>query len=209
MKFIFYGGNHPLMINKRLHKMSWKDNPSLAYIPSNSHIPKAQMYFENFKNIMKDAGINNITYYPIDIKNSQIENLRRYDIIYLSWWDTYYFLEQIYLSWLITYLKDSSNNQIIASCSAWSIILTSNILIDIDSPKREIPTIWVNIVPFYIFPHYDKSINQRNFLKEYSKEHSWIVYALHNDDAIIITNDKLTLLGDIDQYISWKNIIYE
>ncbi len=198
MKLILCSWSITQNILKYLNFLCDNKKSVLTIIPSDSKHPKSKIFFNSLVEKFNSIWIEKIKYYPVDnwIYNENI--YKESDIIYLSWWDTDYFIKNIKKNWDYEMLKKFVDNWwILMWLSAWSIIMTPNINIDNSNEK------WLNLTSFEFFPHYTE--NNDDFLIEYSKKCKNLIYSLEDDSSIIVNNKEMYFINSnwIFIYSNW------
>lgn len=132
-------------------------------------------------------------------KTSLKNKLSTCDIVYVNGGNTFYLLDWVRKSGFDEIVKQQVNEgKIYIGVSAGSIITGPNIEISGwgDGDKNTVnlnDLTGLNLVNFSISPHFIES--DRQLLDEMSKKVSYPVVALSNSQAIMITNDKIEIVG--------------
>lgn len=190
MNLVFYSGEHIKELNDYIINSIGKKLPTLTIIPSSSIWEKS----ESFKNKIIhefESYWFKVIYYPVDRwvfeENIYLES----DIIYLSWWNTQKFLDNLKSNWDLESLKKfaSGQNKILCWLSAWAILMTNSIKIDNYSQWE-----WLWLVDFDFYPHYWDGALDDNFLNNYCLYMKNKIYAVPNNSGIIVNEDWVQLI---------------
>ena len=147
------------------------------------------------------------TDYDIAGKTSvQVEEMvNKYEIVYVEWWNTFYLLKCIRESGFEYAIKKALRRWLIYIwVSAWAYVATPSIVITSRS-ERPLDRFGIDLydamslVPFYVKPHLtDASI------KDIAKKVDVLdapVRALNDNQALIIDNNMLQLIGQWNQIV--------
>lgn len=151
-------------------KFKFNYKPRLYFmftITSNQDWNRIPYYKDEFENMWVDYTFQNIS------ESVDLSLAKWYDIYYVWWWNTYYILQRLRITWLDKILIDEINNKkLYIWLSAWSIIAWPNIDISHLWPDWDKNNIWLKdltwfkIVDKIVFPHYITQYS--NLIKEYS-----------------------------------------
>lgn len=212
MKLVLNSGTNPdktevdkYFIQKFFNNKSF----SIGYIPSCTD--KNRKYYKQTQEWYSQFGRIYLNYFDLDLEydEKEITKLLKNDAIYLSGGNTYYFLHSIKKHNFIPILKDYvSNGGVLIGYSAGSLIMCPDIEIcsidyDLDGDSNDIglkDLSAINLVNFYIYPHYDKNEIITKRLKKYSQKIKNTIYAYNDGDGIVVEDNDIKLFGDVIKF---------
>lgn len=218
LKLVFYsGGQNPE--NHQLHKaliglVGKKKRISMTYIPFCSE--GAAPFFGRFKRRYRRFGATDFHCLPVDqpFTASEKKKALSSDIIYLAGGNTFYFLNSLRKSKMLTELRNfAKRGGILAGLSAGGIILTPNIELagfpPFDPDENDVGITQLkalNLVDFEFFPHYANSKRVNDALSMYSLIAKNPIFASHDGGGIVINGNKKTFYGKSYLFYQGKKI---
>jgi len=124
-----------------------------------------------------------------------LEKLEQADIIYFSWWNTFFLLDRIKKVWFdkiaSRLLKDWT---ILAWSSAWAVIMWPNVYpahhVDDQTVVNNTNFSWLDIIDNFIIPHADLPVLQDKLdLIKKECEILWIKYTILKENEYIIIDN--------------------
>lgn len=133
----------------------------------------------------------------------QIRMSLRADIVYLAGGNTFYFLKALRKSGLISFLHEfAEKGGIIAGLSAGAHILTPHIrlagLQGLDPDENDVGLRnfkALDIAPFEVLPHFDRSARAQSILRTYSLKARYPIYAIPDGAGVVVENGVVRLMG--------------
>ncbi|MGE3262829.1 MAG: Type 1 glutamine amidotransferase-like domain-containing protein [Bacteriovoracia bacterium] len=209
MNLIFYSGgntreNRPLA-REVAASLRDKRNPVITFVPADSE--SANEDFRAFKRSFSRSGIRRFRCIPVDValsaKNEKL--LLSSDAIFLGGGNTFYFLDSLRKRKLLPKLRRfAKNGGLLMGLSAGSILMTPSIMTAavpaIDSDDNEIGLRnfkALKLVPFEFSPHYYRSREADEELKNYSKQLPHPIYACKDGEGIVVKNGSIHFIGRV------------
>ena len=179
--------------NKAIIKEYLKPNTNIGFIATASELETNREYmYQDREDLLK------MSYYIIDIdisKESKQEIIKKFndvDVIYVAGGNSFYLLQQLIVKDVLQELKEFANNKIYIGSSAGACIACPSIeyakKLDDKSQAKLLNTCEsMNLIDFYILPHYKSKEKYTKLADEIEKEYSSCKFIkLSNDQAIII-----------------------
>jgi len=189
MKLILLSSNNQI-IEKQLEK-----GKKIGFIPTASELDEDRWYMEKDKSRLKDMGyiVEDIEI-TIESREEINRKINSSDALYIAGGNSYYLLQQLKEKNVITTIIDFINNdKVYIGASAGSVIVcpTIEVLEDMDN-KEEAPLLKsfdaLNIVEFYILPHYNSKEKYTKKADLIEKKYSDLKFLkIKDDQAIIVT----------------------
>ena len=181
--------------NKAIIKKYLKPNTNIGFIATASELEINREYmYQDRQDLL------NMSYYIIDIdisKESKQEIIRKFndvDVIYVAGGNSFYLLQQLIVKDVLQELKEFANNKIYIGSSAGACIACPSIeyaqKLDDKLQAKLLNTYEsMNLIDFYILPHYKSKEKYTKLADEIEKEYSSYKFVkLLNNQAIIIKN---------------------
>lgn len=181
--------------NKAIIKEYLKPNTNIGFIATASELEINREYmYQDRQDLL------NMSYYIIDIdisKESKQEIIRKFndvDVIYVAGGNSFYLLQQLIVKDVLQELKEFANNKIYIGSSAGACIACPSIeyaqKLDDKLQAKLLNTYEsMNLIDFYILPHYKSKEKYTKLADEIEKEYSSYKFVkLLNNQAIIIKN---------------------
>ena len=181
--------------NKAIIKEYLKPNTNIGFIATASELEINREYmYQDRQDLL------NMSYYIIDIdisKESKQEIIRKFndvDVIYVAGGNSFYLLQQLIVKDVLQELQEFANNKIYIGSSAWACIACPSIeyaqKLDDKLQSKLLNTYEsMNLIDFYILPHYKSKEKYTKLADEIEKEYSSYKFVkLLNNQAIIIKN---------------------
>lgn len=209
MNLIFYSGgnsreNRPLA-REVAESLKGKRNPVICFVPSESDT--AEEDFEAFKRGFAHSPIRRFRCIAVDkpLTARSKKALLSSDAIFLGGGNTYYFLNSLRKQKLIPKLRRfAKKGGLLMGLSAGSILMTPSIMTAavpaVDSDDNEIGLKnlkALELVPFEFSPHYYRSREVDEELKNYSKKLSHPIYACEDGQGIVVKNGMIHFIGRV------------
>ena len=181
--------------NKEIIKEYIAENSKIGFIPTASELENDRWYMEKDKEDLIKMKFNVI---DIDIskesKEKIIEKFNSVDVIFVAGGNCFYLLQQLKMKDVLQELIEFANNKIYIGSSAGSCITCPSIdyakeLDDISQAQLLNDCTAMNLVDFYILPHYkskEKYTKLADEIKNSYKNYKFI--KLSNEQAIIVDN---------------------
>lgn len=181
--------------------LKWK---KITFIPTGSLVEEVNFYVNDAK-----VKIENLWLIidKINFENFNFEELsnkiKNNDFIYVSWWNTFYLLQEIKNSGIDKIIIDEINKwKIYIWESAGSMILSKNIeyvkMMDDENKATDLKNnIWLWIIDFYPVPHY-KNFPFENCVKNIIKKYEWELNLVpfSNNQAIIVSWNNYKIINN-------------
>ena len=181
--------------NKEVIKKYLKENMTIGFIPTASEPDKNRWYMEEDR---ADLSKMNLKVIDIDISNETreeiIEKLNNVDAIFVAGGNSFYLLQQLKIKNIVQDLIEFANNKIYIGSSAGSCILCPSIdYVEKLDDKSKAPLLdnfkAMNLVNFYILPHYKSKEKYTNLADDIEKEYSnYKFIKLSNQQAVVVEN---------------------
>lgn len=171
--------------------LKWK---KITFIPTGSLVEEVNFYVNEAKIKLENLWL---IIDEINFENSNFEELsnkiKNNDFIYVSWWNTFYLLQELKKSGIDKIIIDEINKwKIYIWESAWTMILSKNIeyvkIMDDENKAKCLKDYnWLWIIDFYPVPHY-KNFPFEQCVEEIIKEYNWKINLIpfSNNQLIII-----------------------
>lgn len=188
--------------NKEVIKKYLKENMTIGFIPTASEPDKNRWYMEEDR---ADLSKMNLKVIDIDISNETreeiIKKFNNVDVIFVAGGNSFYLLQQLKIKNIVQDLIEFANNKMYIGSSAGSCILCPSIdYVQKLDDKSQAPLLnnyaALNLVNFYIIPHYKSKEKYTKIANEIEKDYpNYNFVKLSNEEAIIIddmNNCKIT-----------------
>lgn len=179
----------------------------IAYIiTASKKVPNAG-YLDRHR---KEMSALNLSYTEIDIEGKNESELREeldwYEVIFVEGWNTFSLLKAVRDSSFENVIKDLiSKGVVYVGSSAWAYITCPSIIIATLFDKHWFDKCGIteyagmNLVPFLIMAHYTDDIQE--ILNEKAKDLQYPLWVLNDDQALLIRDWEVRLLGWWDEMI--------
>lgn len=184
-----------LSSNKEIIKEYIKQNSTIGVIPTASELDDDRWYMEKDKEDLSRMSYNVVN---IDIskesKKGIIENFNNIDAIFIAGGNSFYLLQQLKIKDVLQELIDFANKKIYVGSSAGSCIACPSIdYVEKLDDKSQAPLLdnlnAMNLVDFYILPHYKSKEKYTNLADDIEKEYNNYKFVkLSNEQAIVVEN---------------------
>jgi len=181
-------------------------NCKIAYIITASKKVDDTNYIDKHRQKMDEL---NFSYTEIDIagqnKNELKKTLGGYDIVMVEGGNSFYLLKAVRESGFDNIIKDLIAKDVVyIGSSAGSYIVCPSIVMATWSKQKFdecgiTDHTAINLVPFLIQAHYTPDMQK--MLKKKSKNLQYPIRALNDEQAILVRNEKIQLLGSGDEII--------
>lgn len=187
-------------------------NTSIAFIPTAMNIttsdkkwfPVELNFIANTK--PKFLDIVDISALPLEIIYQRLE---RVDVLFFGGGNASHLLHWIYKTKLNKQLPHYLQTKVYAGISAGSIITTPSLFFSNEMKRRKYQEQFgvnydnktLNLVPFYIRPHYNTPSmphTMKEVIKEKAKQIKEPVYAIDDNSAIIVVDNKVKIISEGD-----------
>lgn len=186
-----------LSSNKEIIREYVKENSTIGFIPTASELDNDRLYMEKDRENLIKMGFNVI---EIDIsklsKQEIVEKLNSVNVIFVAGGNCFYLLQQLKIKDVLQELIEFANNKIHIGLSAGACIACPSIdyLEKLDD-KSQAPLLKnykaMNLVDFYILPHYKSKEKYTKLADEIESEYkNYKFIKLTNEQAIIVKNDN-------------------
>ena len=186
-----------LSSNKEIIREYIKENSTIGFIPTASELDDDRWYMEKDREDLIKMKFNVI---EIDIsklsKEEIIEKFNSVNAIFISGGNCFYLLQQLKIKDVLQELIEFANNKIYIGTSAGACIACPSIdyLEKLDD-KSQAPLLKnykaMNLVDFYILPHYKSKEKYTKLADEIESEYkNYKFIKLTNEQAIIVKNDN-------------------
>ena len=182
--------------NKKIIKKYLKENSKIGFVPTASELENDRLYMENDR---EDLLKMNFIIIDINIsKETKEEIIRKFneiDAIFMVGGNSFYLLQQLKTKNVLQELIDFANNKIYVGSSAGSCIACPSIdyLEKLDD-KLKAPLLnncnAMNLVDFYILPHYMSKEKYTKLADEIEKAYTNYKFLKLTNDQAIIVNSK-------------------
>ncbi len=184
-----------LSSNKEIIREYIKENSTIGFIPTASELDDDRWYMEKDKEDLSKMNYNVIT---IDIskesKEEIIEKFNNIDAIFIAGGNSFYLLQQLKIKNVLKELIDFANTKIYVGSSAGSCIACPSIdYVEKLDDKSKAPLLdnfkAMNLVNFYILPHYKSKEKYTKLADDIEKEYSnYKFIKLSNQQAVVVEN---------------------
>lgn len=188
-------------LKNRIKELTGSKPFKLAYIPSRTDTHR--WYFEKAKPELTSWGVTDFFYFDVDqeFEESQLEEFKSCDGIFLSGGNTYLFLKNLQERNIVKYIKEMVNEgKPLIGVSAGSIMMSKSIKIAEFHDENEVQLKELNslgLVDFEFMPHWNRENHQLDKLLKYSLLQEESIYTCHDDGAIVIDGDEVEFYGDV------------
>ena len=182
--------------NKKIIKKYLKENSKIGFVPTASELENDRLYMENDR---EDLLKMNFIIIDINIsKETKEEIIRKFneiDAIFMAGGNSFYLLQQLKTKNVLQELIDFANNKIYVGSSAGSCIACPSIdyLEKLDD-KLKAPLLnncnAMNLVDFYILPHYMSKEKYTQLADEIEKAYTNYKFLKLTNEQAIIVNSK-------------------
>lgn len=188
-----------LSSNKEIIKEYIAENSKIGFIPTASELDDDRWYMEKDREELIKMKFNIIN---IDIsketKDEIIEKFNSVDVIFVAGGNCFYLLQQLKIKDVLQELANFANNKIYIGSSAGSCIACPSIdyaekLDDISQAPLLNNYNAMNLVDFYILPHYKSK-------EKYTKLADEIENSYRNYQFIKLTNEEAIIVEDFNNY---------
>ena len=186
-----------LSSNKEIIRDYIKENETLGFIPTASELDDDRWYMEKDREDLIKMKFNVI---EIDIsklsKEEIIEKFNSVNAIFISGGNCFYLLQQLKIKDVLQELIEFANNKIYIGSSAGACITCPSIeYLEKSDDKSQAPLLnnykAMNLVDFYILPHYKSKEKYTKLADEIESEYKNFKFIkLTNEQAIIVENDN-------------------
>lgn len=181
-----------------------KASPVVGFIPSKAD--PHRKYYKERQAYYKRIGMDLRIYFELDndFQPDMVNSLLSCDAIHLSGGNTNYFLQWLRKRGMLDILRQYVNRGgILVGVSAGSILMGPDISVGsimhpestdyMDNPSS------LNLVDFTFIPHYGDKITSDILpsCRKFSREHHIVVYVCRDSGGIIVTDDRIKLVGDV------------
>lgn len=190
------------------------EDTNIVFIPtaSNNEVGNKTWLINDLINLKK-LNVKAIQITDIQTVNKDffMESFRRADVLFFEWWDTYHLMKWIKKTGLQDELTKLLKDKVYVWVSAWSMVTNPNLNLKLSHnlyteeriETKEIDAL--NFVDFYFLPHLNSihfpKTREKNIL-EASKETSKTIYALDDNSALKIIDDKIDIISE------WKYLVF-
>ena len=185
--------------NKKIIKNYLKPNSNIGFIATASEVEENRDYMYQDR---KDLARMNYKVIDIDIsKESKQDILKKFklvDSIFVAGGNSFYLLQQLKVKNVLQELKEFANNKIYIGSSAGACITCPSIdYVQKLDDKAQSPLLndykAMNLVDFYILPHYKSKEKYTKLADEIEKEYkNYKFLKLANNQAIVVDNISTT-----------------
>ena len=182
--------------NKKIIKKYLKENSKIGFVPTASELENDRLYMENDR---EDLLKMNFIIIDINIsKETKEEIIRKFneiDAIFMAGGNSFCLLQQLKTKNVLQELIDFANNKIYVGSSAGSCIACPSIdyLEKLDD-KLKAPLLnncnAMNLVDFYILPHYMSKEKYTKLADEIEKAYTNYKFLKLTNEQAIIVNSK-------------------
>lgn len=184
-----------LSSNKEIIKEYIKENSEIGFIPTASELDDDRWYMEKDKADLKKMKFNVVN---IDISKESteeiIEKFNNVDAVFVAGGNSFYLLQQLKIKNVLNELIDFANKKIYVGSSAGSCIVCPSIdYAEKLDDKSQAPLLdncyAMNLVNFYILPHYKSKDKYTKLADEIEKEYkNYKFIKLSNEQAVVVDN---------------------
>ena len=184
-----------LSSNKEIIKEYVDKNSKIGFIPTASELDDDRWYMEKDR---EDLNKMNFKIVNIDItkenKQEIIEKFNYVDVIFVAGGNSFYLLQQLKMKDVLQELIEFANNKIYIGSSAGACITCPSIdYVEKLDDKTQAPLLnncnAMNLVNFYILPHYKSKEKYTKLADDIEKDYeNYKFIKLSNEQAIIVDN---------------------
>lgn len=181
--------------NKEIIKEYVEKNSKIGFIPTASELDDDRWYMEKDR---EDLNKMNFKIVNIDIskenKQEIIEKFNDVDVVFVAGGNSFYLLQQLKIKDVLKELIEFANNKIYIGSSAGACITCPSIdYVEKLDDKTQAPLLKhydaMNLVDFYILPHYKSKEKYTKLADEIeSNYNNYKFIKLSNEQAIVIDN---------------------
>lgn len=188
-----------LSSNKQVIKKYLKESSNIGFIPTASELDQDRWYMIKDKNELIEMNYNIITIeISILSKDEILEKLNSVDAVFVAGGNSFYLLQQLKQKDLMDELIAFANNKIYIGSSAGACIACPSILyLEKLDDRKEAPLLTnydaMNLIDFYILPHYNSKDKYTKIADQIEKEYS-------NYQFIKLSNEQAIIVDDINNY---------
>ena len=185
-----------LSSNNQILKQYLQPNATVGFIPTASELDDDRWYMEKDRTAITNMGFNVIDIEISSESKTEItDKLARVDAVFVAGGNTFYLLQKLTEKDVLSNLADFARHKIYIGASAGSCIACPSIdYLDKLDDKNQAPLLVqynaLNLVDFYILPHYnskDKYTNGANQIEAAYPNRKFIKLP---DNQAIIVNEK-------------------
>ncbi|MFT9600237.1 Type 1 glutamine amidotransferase-like domain-containing protein [Mesobacillus sp.] len=190
-------------LKNRIKELTSSEPFKLAYIPSRTD--KERWYFEKARPELTGLGVTAFFYFDVDqeFEESQLEEFRSCDGIFLSGGNTYLFLKNLQERDMFRYINEMVlEGKPLIGVSAGSIIMSKSIKIAEfhDQNEDQLNDLTgLGLVDFELMPHWNREKDQLEKLLKYSLYQEESILTCQDGDGIVIDGEKIKFYGDIKE----------
>lgn len=182
--------------NKEIIKKYIKENSKIGFIPNASELENDRLYMEKDR---EDLVKMNFKITEIDIsKETREEIIRRFNemnTIFIAGGNSFYLLQQLKMKNVLQELIDFAKNKTYVGSSAGSCIACPSIdYLETLDDKLKAPLLndcsAMNLVDFYILPHYKSKEKYTQLADEIEKNYANYKFVKLTNEQAIIVNSK-------------------
>ncbi|GAE44452.1 alpha-aspartyl dipeptidase peptidase E [Mesobacillus boroniphilus JCM 21738] len=192
-------------LKNRIKELTGSKPFKLAYIPSRTD--KERWYFEKARPELTGLGFTDFFYFDVDqeYEESQLEEFKSCDGIFLSGENTYLFLKNLQERNIISFIKEMvQEGKPLIGVSAGSMIMSKTIKIATFHDENEVQLNELNglgLVGFEFMPHWNREKHQLDRLLKYSLLQEESIYTCDDGDGIVIDGDTIEFYGEIKEIL--------
>ena len=184
-----------LSSNKEIIKQYLKSNSNIGFIPTASELDNDRWYMEKDR---KDLISMNYNIINIDISNKSkpdiIKMLNSVDAIFIAGGNCFYLLQQLKIKDVLQELIEFANRKVYIGISAGACISCPSIdYAQTLDDKSKAPLLdnykSMNLVDFYILPHYNNKEKYTKLADEIEKKYKDYKFIKLSNEQAIIVND--------------------
>lgn len=188
-----------LSSNKEIIKEYIAEKSQIGFIPTASELDDDRWYMEKDREDLIKMKFNVI---DIDIskesKEKIIEKFNSVDVVFVAGGNCFYLLQQLKMKDVLQKLIDFANNKIYIGSSAGSCIACPSVdyaekLDDISQAPLLNNYNAMNLVDFYILPHYNSKEKYTNLANEIESNYN-------NYKFIKLSNEQAIIVDDMNNY---------
>lgn len=181
--------------NKEIIKEYVEKNSKIGFIPTASELDDDRWYMEKDR-----EDLNNMNYKIVNIdilkedKQEIIEKFNDVDVVFVAGGNSFYLLQQLKIKDVLKELIEFANNKIYIGSSAGACITCPSIdYVEKLDDKTQAPLLnnydAMNLVDFYILPHYKSKEKYTKLADEIENNYNnYKFIKLSNEEAIIVDN---------------------
>ena len=220
MKIVLYSGGQSRS-NHKLHRavveLAQQGKKSthplqLTYIPFCSD--NASIFYHRTIRRFRSHGVERFFCLHVDASPGvhEIEEALRSDIIYLAGGNTFYFLKHLREAGMLDRLeKFTKKGGVLAGLSAGALIMSPTIKLAADHGLGPDPNEvglknlkGIGLFPFEFSPHFHETPSEIKAHQAYSKKTRNPVYAVKDGSGVVITKNKISIVGEASIFYRGK-----